>query len=828
MRSADRHAPPTWPVIGRRAIGGLIFAWLAGCADGLTPLSSAGAPQELAVTVARAGAVRLRWQPAGNQRGTVLAYVVERRSDLRGAFTEVARVRATVDGELQWLDTDVAPETIYGYRVIALTDLGDRSPPSTVAGVVTPPPPGIQVVTTAAAPVTSALDPDGYQVRIAGPDTVTAVLGTAATRRFSPLRPGRYVVALSGLVDRCSTPTPSQTVEVTDTVATTIIPVSFAVTCKDPARGELLVATTVTGDSLDDGWTVEVLGEAADTTLPPAQRVFAAQRSQTPGAPSTTFDNLRPGTYGVTIRGLAGNCTLAGGATPRTATVTPLGVSTVTFAATCVGSTPPAAPPSSAPFVWRNRWTPRAAAPGSTVTLESTLDLTARTGAVVRGVQATLRYDPAVLRFETEENGQLAQLIVNGSTPGVITFIASVPPSSAPRSGVVSLAKFQFTVRGAAGTRSPVTTSGLLATSTVPFQDSVRVVEDTMTVVAGTIANQPPTAQFTGPTAGTVGTAVTFNAAGSSDPDGSIASYAWTFGDNTAATGVSPTKTWSTAGTFTVTLTVTDNQGATATRSATVTIAGATPPIGATPVARANGPYTAQVGSAFTLSSTGSANATTFSWSLGDGRTVSGPSPSVTYATPGTYPIVLTVTGANGATNTAQTTATITAVTAPPAPPTPPAPQTPPTDGRPLVWTNTVQAFDPVNNSIAVQIVYNLGADVSETPGPEALRSFVVDSLRWDASRLQFLSLNYGPGIVDVATTQPGASSGRLVLRGATTPGLDGGTLVIATIRFRPIGPAGATTTTRTFLGPLIGTAATNSFSYNARTRVVEATITQP
>jgi hypothetical protein len=139
-----------------------------------------------------------------------------------------------------------------------------------------------------------------------------------------------------------------------------------------------------------------------------------------------------------------------------------------------------------------------------------------------------------------------------------------------------------------------------------------------------------------------------------------------------------------------------------------------------------------------------------------------------------------------------------------------------------------VQAFDAANNSIAVQIVYDLTADVSDTPGSEALRSFVVDSLRWDPARLQFLSLNYGPGIVDVATTQPGASSGRLVLRGSTTPGLDGGTLVIATIRFRPIGTAGASTTTRTFLGPLIGTSATNSFSYNARTRVIEATITVP
>mgnify|MGYP002779738412 FL=1 len=242
-------------------------------------------------------------------------------------------------------------------------------------------------------------------------------------------------------------------------------------------------------------------------------------------------------------------------------------------------------------------------------------------------------------------------------------------------------------------------------------------------------------------------------------------------------------------------------------------------------MARANGPYTGVAGTTLTLSSAGSTNATAFSWALGDGRTVTGASPSVTYAAAGTYTIVLTATGAGGATATATTTATIAPASSPSPPPTTPPP---PTDTRPLTWSNQVQAFDVTNNSIAVQVVFDLTANIPETPGPEALRSFVVDSLKWDPTRLQFLSLNYGPGMVDVATTQPGASSGRLVLRGATTPGLDAGTLVIATIRFRPIGPAGTSVTTSTFLGPLIGTSATGSFSYNARTRVIEGTIPMP
>jgi len=806
---------------------GLVMLVLAcmsasGCADGLAPFSAATAPQELTAVVARAGAVRLTWAPAVGQSGAVLSYIIERRAALTGPFVEVARLSALSVGALQWFDTDVAPETIYGYRVSALTELGDRSTPSVVSGVVTPPPPGIQVATTSVVTSSESLDPDGYNLLITGPDTVRAVLGTTATRRFSPLRVGQYTVSLSGITSRCSTPTPTQKVIVTDTLATTITPVAFTVTCKDPNRGDIAVVTAVTGDSLDDGWTIDVLGTASDTTLPPAQRAFAAQRSQTVGAPRTDFANLRPGSYNVTIRGLAGNCTLQGGAMQRTVTVGKLAEAMVAFDVVCVGATPPPRPVSTAPFIWRNKWTPRSAAPGAGVVLEASLDLTARSSQAVKGVQAVLRYDPAVLRFESEDIGQLTQLIFNAGTPGLISFIAAAPGNTPARTGLVSLAKFQFTVIGTAGTRSATLTTGLLASSPTPFQDSVRVVEDTITVGAGGSApNQPPAAQFTGPTTGTVGTAVSFSAAGSSDVDGTIASHAWAFGDNTTATGVAPTKTYTAAGAYTVTLTVTDNQGASASRTGTIVISNAVaPPSGApAPVVRANGPYSAQVGVALALSSAGTTNATSFSWALGNGQVATGSSPTVTYAAAGTYTIVLTATGASGTTSTAQATATITAAQPPPPPPT---------NARPLVWRNVVQAYDAANNNIALQIVYDLSANIAETTGPEALRSFVVDSLRWDASKLQFLSLNYGPGMVDVATNQPGASAGRLSLRASTTSGLDQGTLVIATIRLRPIGGSGQTVTTSTFLGPLIGTAATNSFSYNSKTTVVEGQFTLP
>jgi PKD repeat protein len=56
------------------------------------------------------------------------------------------------------------------------------------------------------------------------------------------------------------------------------------------------------------------------------------------------------------------------------------------------------------------------------------------------------------------------------------------------------------------------------------------------------------------------------------DPDGSIASYAWAFGDGGTATTSSPRHTYAAAGTYTVTLTVTDNDGATDTATKQVEV----------------------------------------------------------------------------------------------------------------------------------------------------------------------------------------------------------------------------------------------------------------
>lgn len=67
------------------------------------------------------------------------------------------------------------------------------------------------------------------------------------------------------------------------------------------------------------------------------------------------------------------------------------------------------------------------------------------------------------------------------------------------------------------------------------------------------------------------GTAVSFNASGSSDNVG-VVTYDWEFGDGSTATGLTPTHTYQSPGIYTTVLTVTDDAGNTATDSVTVTV----------------------------------------------------------------------------------------------------------------------------------------------------------------------------------------------------------------------------------------------------------------
>ncbi|MCJ0904455.1 LamG-like jellyroll fold domain-containing protein [Rhodococcus sp. ARC_M6] len=94
----------------------------------------------------------------------------------------------------------------------------------------------------------------------------------------------------------------------------------------------------------------------------------------------------------------------------------------------------------------------------------------------------------------------------------------------------------------------------------------------------GVVTNKPPVASFTETVKDL---SVAFDGSASSDPDGTIASYEWNFGDNATGNTAKVDHTYAAAGTYTVTLTVTDSSGAKSTVTHPVSVkAVTTPPVG--------------------------------------------------------------------------------------------------------------------------------------------------------------------------------------------------------------------------------------------------------
>lgn len=98
------------------------------------------------------------------------------------------------------------------------------------------------------------------------------------------------------------------------------------------------------------------------------------------------------------------------------------------------------------------------------------------------------------------------------------------------------------------------------------------------------LVNSPPMASFTAtPTSGEAPLNVSFNASSSYDSDGSIATYAWSFGDGESGSGVTVSHIYDGAGNYTATLTVCDNAGAIDSAIHTIAVSGSYSPSPPTP-----------------------------------------------------------------------------------------------------------------------------------------------------------------------------------------------------------------------------------------------------
>jgi PKD repeat protein len=180
-----------------------------------------------------------------------------------------------------------------------------------------------------------------------------------------------------------------------------------------------------------------------------------------------------------------------------------------------------------------------------------------------------------------------------------------------------------------------------------------------MFVWTGAPAPAPNTAPASAFTNSCSGATCDFDGSGSTDIDGTIVSYSWSFGDGQNGTGAATTRTYATSGTYNVTLTVTDDDGATGVVIHQVNVV--VPP---------NQPPTASfTSSCLDLSCTFDGSAgydpdgtiTAYSWDFGDGQSGTGVSPAHAYATAATYSVTLTVTDNRGATATSSAPVSVTA-----------------------------------------------------------------------------------------------------------------------------------------------------------------------
>lgn len=185
-----------------------------------------------------------------------------------------------------------------------------------------------------------------------------------------------------------------------------------------------------------------------------------------------------------------------------------------------------------------------------------------------------------------------------------------------------------------------------------------------------TIPNQPPTAALSiGTPLGTAAVngqmiapvTITASTAGSTDADGSIVATSINFGDGSApVNAISASHTYSTAGTYMITATVTDNLGASASKSVSLAVSAAnvapTAVISATPNT-AYAPATVSVSAAGSSDPDGTIASSLISF--GDGTTASGLTASHKYAAAGVYTITANVTDNQGAASSASTSVTV-------------------------------------------------------------------------------------------------------------------------------------------------------------------------
>lgn len=541
---------------------------------------------DLTVQPIASGRMRLSWSNLEGASG----YAIERRRDLTGEFDPLTEIDAPSDSAVTYLDTEIEPLTFYGYRVRTTAGrLRGLSRPSEIAGARSLALPGIAVRVTLDAPDPSTADTDGFLIRLEGPERASEPTAAGDTVLLSPLTPGDYTVTLDDVAPTCAVDDgASREVTVTDQPPRTVSEILLEVICRDSSNGGIVVEVSVQGDTTDaDGVRIRVVG--GDTINP----VFIEENLHpAPGDTTTTQSadllDLEPGFYEVSLRDLDTNtCSLDGEPIiPHVGVIAPQN-DTTRFTLICTINQPPSAD-AGGPYAGKVETPMQFSAEGSS--------------------------DP---------DGSVAIYEWNFGDSG--------PPGE-----------------GATPTHTYESEATFIVVLTVT-DDRGGTDVDSAVVTVGP-PNEDPIARVTGPANGEAGAQLSFDARESSDPDGEITDFVWSFGDGTTDDRDVVLKTLTASGTHTVAVTVTDDSGATDTDSMVVVITDAP---NQPPIAKARGPYTGVVGQPVEFDGGESRDPDgtigRYEWQFGDGHDGGGATPSHTYQRAGVFTVVLTVFDNQGA-----------------------------------------------------------------------------------------------------------------------------------------------------------------------------------
>ena len=294
----------------------------------------------------------------------------------------------------------------------------------------------------------------------------------------------------------------------------------------------------------------------------------------------------------------------------------------------------------------------------------------------------------------------------------------------------------------------------LIVTDNDGASDSV-----SQTIQIGPVS-QPPNAAFSfSPTNPAVNGWVQFNGSSSTDPDGTIVSYSWSFGDGATGTGAVAWHRFGAPGTYVVTLTVQDNSGLSDSTSQPIQV-GATnlPPTAAFAFSPTNPAVSSWVQFDGSSSSDPDGTIVSYSWNFGDGTPlVTGSTVFHQFSTAGTYVVTLTVQDNDAATDSTSRTVVVGAAGQPPVAAFTYSPLTP-IVGQ-AILLNAQSSFDPDGAIVSYlwdldgngtdDMTGSLGQVTYQSVGTVFVRLTVIDNDGLSSSVTQ-------PIVVSGSGTQPG------------------------------------------------------------------------